>query len=91
MASIRASRALFCAVAIASPWAAARKEIEANDSNPTAMTVSRISSESVTTKAKPCFLGLLAWGLMTVLGICMIGGQRRLRWIYGSFKRGGKL
>ena len=53
MASISAKRALLRAMAIASPWADERNEIEDKLSKPTAMTVRRIISASVMTKAKP--------------------------------------
>ena len=53
IASIRAKRALLCAVAIAAPCAVERNEIADKLNKPTATTVNRIISESVMTKAKP--------------------------------------
>ena len=62
MANMSARRAFDCATALACPWVDARSEMLDNDSKPTAMTVSRIISESVTTRAKPLSLRLRADG-----------------------------
>ena len=67
MASISASRALLRAVAISCPWLDARNEMLDKVSKPTAMTVSRIISESVITKAKPLDRRPLNGGFMKVL------------------------
>ena len=48
-----AMRAFARAVARAAPWLLLRSVMADNESKPTAITVSRIMRESVTTKAKP--------------------------------------
>jgi hypothetical protein len=55
MASIRDTRALARAVAMASPCEELLRLMLESESKPTAITVNRISSESVTTNAKPFF------------------------------------
>jgi hypothetical protein len=56
-------------VAISSPWLDVRNEIVDKVSKPTAMTVSRIISESVITKAKPLGRRSLNGGFMKESGI----------------------
>ena len=55
---MRATRAFACASDCAALRPLVREETVERLNNPTAMTVSRIISESVTTRAKPLELGL---------------------------------
>jgi hypothetical protein len=65
MARMTAKRALAAARACASPLADERRLIALNESKPTAMTVSKIISESVTISAKPfAWINLMGFWVM---------------------------